>query len=257
MNQNEAMKDQYIDLMIKLALDMQEQKEVDAVEQSDLKPIELAAKQSAQNAFNNAYERIDRDNRTNKRKNVLFIASQCPRLMLKAAACIALVIVIAAPIAFAQSPVFRSKVMELLIQFDHAQGTVTFSYEENEDASFFVPVGWTGTHFLSYIPEGLEVHEFDPQYQVIEYRDTNNNRLLSYGEHDEETVVMMGTDGADVSYIEILGQTACVIESTSTFDDLPVVSITWANNENWFDIYTFGIGKEETLKIAKAVKMIK
>ena len=91
MKLNETMENQYIDLMIKLALDMQEQREVEAVEQDDGMPADPPVQQSAQRALSSAYERISQDDRANRNRKALHIVGQCVASVLKAAACFALI----------------------------------------------------------------------------------------------------------------------------------------------------------------------
>lgn len=256
MFQHGSIEDQYLDFLISLAFEKQECDEIAAVSNSPVEPEGLANEHTANMALHAAYERIGKETHHKRRTKLLSIAGRFSANVIKIAACIALVIVIAGPVAFAQSPTFRSKVMELLMQFDTEQGTVTYSFEEVPSAAFDVPAGWTGTHFMAYVPEEFEIYEFDPDYQEIEYRNTSNC-MLFFGEYDESTVTVMGTDDADVSYISIHGQPASVVEAVSVYDELPIVSIAWSNNVNWFNLYTFGLGKEETLRIAEAIKIIK
>lgn len=248
MKLNETMENQYIDLMIKLALDMQEQREVEAVEQDDGIPADPPVQQSAQRALSSAYERIDQDDRVNRNRKALHIVGRCVASVLKAAACIALIAAIAVPVAFASSPAFRSKVMELMLYFDHNQGTVTFSLQENPDASFEVPAEWQGTHFMSYIPEGLELTRINPLICYVEYTDSNN-RVLSFGEYGEDTTFFQGTDGTTISCVEINGHVAYVIEGEG-YGGIQSVSVTWTNQKIWFSISSYNMSKDETIKVA-------
>ena len=254
MKVNAAMEDQYIDLMIKLALDMQEQREVKAIGQSDIAVAEPAVQQSAHRAISDAFERIDQDQRTKRTQKTLHLIYQCAASVLKAAACLALITVIAVPVALAGSPEFRSKVMELVLNLDQNQGIATFSFQENPDASFEVPAEWQGTHFMSYIPEGFEMTRINPMISNVEYR-SSNNRLISFGEYDESTTLTSGIDGCTISCIEINGQTAYVTEGVA-YGGIPTVDVVWTNQRNWFSVITYGMSKEETLKIVLHVKPI-
>ena len=254
MKLNETMENQYIDLMIKLALDMQEQREVEAVEQDDGIPADPSVLQSAQRALSSAYERIDQDDRANRNRKALHIVGRCVASVLKAAACLALITVIAVPVALAGSHEFRSKVMELVLNLDQNQGIATFSFQENPDASFEVPAEWQGTHFLSYIPDGFEMTRINPMISNVEYR-SSDNRLISFGEYDESTTLTSGIDGCTISCIEINGLTAYVTEGVA-YGGIPTVDVVWTNQRNWFSVITYGMSKEETLKIVLHVKPI-
>lgn len=251
MKQNATMEDQYIDLMIKLALGMQEQREIETVEHANGESAEPAVQQSAQKAFSIAYKRFDQEQRSRRRQDAVRLIARGLSSVLKAAACIALIAVIAVPVAFASSPAFRSKVMELMLSFDQKQGTVTYSFQEIPEASFEVPAEWQGTHFMSYIPEGFDLTRHNPLLCYVEYTDSEN-RLLSFGEYGEDTTLLQGTEGATISCIEINGQVAYVIEGEG-YGGMHTVSITWTNQKRWFSISTFNMSKEETVKIAQNV----
>jgi len=254
MHQYGTIEDQYLDFLINLAFEKQECDEIATIITVPVKPEDLADKATAYNALNAAYERIDKETHHERQKKLLSMAGRLSASAIKIAACIALVIVIAGPVAFAQSPIFRSKVMALLMQFDHEQGTVTYSFEEVPDAAFDVPVEWTGTHFMSYIPEELKLNRINPEICYVEFTDSHN-RVLSFAECDEDTTVVEGTEGTTISYIEINGHTACIIEGIA-FGGVPTVSVTWTNQKNWFTLTTYGISRDETVKVALNVKPI-
>lgn len=254
MDQYDTIEDQYLDFLLRLAFEKQERDEIAEVMTSPVYSVEPAHNQLAYNALNAAYARIDQKARHTRQKKILSTVSRLAANSVKIAACIALVIVIAGPVAFAQSPTFRSKVMELLTQFDHEQGTVTYSFEEVPDAAFNVPAEWTGTHFMSYIPEGLKLNRINPEICYVEFTDSHN-RVLSFAEYDEDTTVIEGTEGTTISYIEINGHTAYIIEGIA-FGGVPTVSVTWTNQKNWFTLTTYGISREETVKVALNVRII-
>lgn len=254
MHQYGTIEDQYLDFLINLAFEKQECDEIATIITVPVKPEDLADKATAYNALNAAYERIDKEAHHERQKKLLSMAGRLSASAIKIAACIALVIVIAGPVAFAQSPTFRSKVMALLMQFDHDHETVTYSFEEVPDAAFNVPAEWTGTYFMSYIPEGLKLNRINPEICYVEFTDSHN-RVLSFAEYDDDTTVIAGTEGTTISYIEISGHTAYIIEGIA-FGGLPTVSVTWTNQMNWFSLTTYGISKDEVLKIAFNVKPI-
>lgn len=254
MYQHGAIEDQYLDFLINLAFEKQECDEIAAISTAPVNPEDLPDKHSAYNALNTAYERVNIETRHKHQTKLLSIIGRLAANAIKIAACIALVIVIAGPVAFAQSPFFRSKVMALLMQFDHDHETVTYSFEEVPDAAFNVPAEWTGTYFMSYIPEGLKLNRINPEICYVEFTDSHN-RVLSFAEYDDDTTVIAGTEGTTLSYIEINGHTAYIIEGIA-FGGLPTVSVTWTNQMNWFSLTTYGISKDEVLKIAFNIKPI-
>lgn len=255
MNMIENMEDRHLDLMIELAFELEEAREVQRLLDEPVPQFTEAEKQSAQRALHSAFEKA---NILKRRKNLRILRNSTLYMIgniAKIAACIALIIVIASPIALATSSEFRAKVMQLLIQIDNEEGVVRFSFIEDEEASFDVPEGWIGDYFLSYVPEGFSIYEFDPLFRGIEYRDTAN-RVLFFGEYDEYTTGLQGTDNSTVSYEYINGKEACIVEGYSEYGEWHIVSITWANDERWFQIKTYNIGRDETVRLAMNVKKI-
>ena len=78
---------------------------------------------------------------------------------------------------------------------------------------------------------------------------------ISFGEYDESTTLTSGIDGCTISCIEINGQTAYVTEGVA-YGGIPTVDVVWTNQRNWFSVITYGMSKEETLKIVLHVKPI-
>lgn len=254
MHQYGTIEDQYLDFLINLAFEKQECDEIATISTAPVKPEDLADKATAYNALNAAYERIDKKTHHERQKKLLSMAGRLSASAIKIAACIALVIVIAGPVAFAQSPTFRSKVMELLMQFDHEQGTVTYSFEEVPEAAFDIPTEWTGSHFMSYIPDGLELTRINPLICYVEYAGSDN-KLLSFSECNENTTLTSRVDNKTLSYMDINGHAAYVLEGMA-YGEIPTVSVTWTNQKTWFSVITYGFSKEETIKIIQNVKPI-
>ena len=86
---------------------------------------------------------------------------------------------------------------------------------EDEGAAFDVPADWPGEYFPSYLPEGLEVtsKSYIPGYPCIEYTSESGERVINFSEMGENSTQVNGIEGAVISYMDINGQTAVVIET--------------------------------------------
>ncbi len=180
-----------------------------------------------------------------------------PRIV-EAAACAVLVVSIAASFAIANVEVVRSAVMKMLVRIDWERGEMRMSFVEDGEA-FDVPADWPGEYFPSYLPEGFEVtwKSYIPGNPCIEYTSESGIQVINFGEMDENASQVSGIEGATISYTDIDGHTAVVIETDRPENDADsYVGITWDNGEKWFSVDTSGIPKDEALKIARSVKKI-
>lgn len=200
----------------------------------------------------NQSERIAKRRKQKERRRKLF-----PRLI-EAAACVVLVIGIVAPAAIANVDFIRSAVMRLLVRIDWEKGEAQMNFVEDESASFDVPADWSGEYFPSYLPEGFEI-AWTSQLDVpcIEYTSKTGQQVISYNEMGPNTTAVNGIEGGVISYTEVSGHTAVVIETEAPVDMAHYyVGITWDNGEKWFDVSTSGLSKAEALQIARSVKKI-
>ena len=252
-----ALKERHLDVMIKLAFDLDDAEETQRL--LDEPEAELSAEEERLadeilvHAFQKAAEREKQRKRQRRRSA---IRRAMPRVAL-IASCLILVLTIALPIAIASSPVLRSRVMRLLVEVDDVQGKARFEFSADPDAAFDVPEGWTGEYFPSYIPDGFFVWRKDPYTNLIEFRpedDSEGYQQLFFGEFDENATGLSETDNSEISYIDIHGKPAQVIDGYT--DTIHAVSITWANDSRWFFVDTYDVDTEVAIEIAQSVKKI-
>lgn len=157
----------------------------------------------------------------------------------------------------ANSAALRSKVMQLLMEFNDEKGETYFSFTEDESAAFDVPDRWCGDYFPSYIPEGFTIYDYDPDFGApfIEYRNKAQNQIY-FDEMDENTDLLAGTDNSVISMISINGYPGCPIEGPAIDGVTGAVTIVWQNDVKWFSVTTFGVSTEEALRVARSVRQI-
>ena len=202
---------------------------------------------------------IDREERAVRRRSRSARLRRIVPRVVEIAACVVLAVAVATPFAIANVEFIRSAVMKLLIRIDWDEGVMQMNLVEDEGAAFNVPADWPGEYFPSYLPEGLEVtwKSYSGGSPCIEYTSESGVQVISFGEAGPNTTQVSGIEGAVISYMDINGQAAVVIETEHPENEADYyVGITWDNGEKWFSLNTSGVSKEETIKIARSVKKI-
>ena len=138
------------------------------------------------------------------------------------AACLVVLLGIAAPFAVAYVPSIRSRVLGLLLQFEADHVDV----ELREESAFAIPSGWQGLYFPSYIPDGYVLQRMGDQGETAEFVDAAGD-ILFFGEYVEGSSLAVDSEGAQRSSVEINGSTALVLEIDYT-------SVLWNVEDRYF-----------------------
>ena len=251
-----ALRERHLDVMIRLAFDLDDAEETQRL--LDEPEAELSAEEErlADGILAQAFQKAEEREKARKRvRRNAAIRRAIPRLAL-IASCLILVLTIAVPIAIASSPVLRSRVMRLIVQMDEEQGKARFVFVADPDAAFDVPEGWTGEYFPSYIPDGFSVWNVEQVVTAVEFRpkEEESDQQLFFGEFGDDFTGYSGTDNTEVSYIDIQGRTAMLIDGYT--GDLHTVNITWANDTKWFFVTGYDMDTDIVIEIARSVKKI-
>lgn len=251
------LQEEHLDMMIRLAFELEEAEEISDYLDSPDPALTLENEDLADQALLAAYARTDAQNRTNRRMQRLHRAGTIIPKLVNIAACIILLLAAATPVALANSATFRSKVLELLVEFDHEKGEAYFSLVPNETEAFNVPEGWHGSYFPSYIPDGFDIYDFDPEFPtpIIEYRNAASNQLY-FCEHSSASTMVTGTENAEATTITINGTTAYLLDGIASDGKTHTVYVIWQNDTNWFDVTGFGISTEEAIAVARSVRRV-
>lgn len=253
------LEDEHLDHLIRLAFEYEAFLRTRQLTEESKQPLSSEEQLHAQKLFERMLAQIAQRERAGKRQRRKALAQRIAPKIIEAAACAVLVIGIATPIAIANLDSIRSKVMQLLIRIDWEKGEAHMNFVEDESAAFHVPADWPGDYFPAYLPEGFEVSwkSYISDSPFIEYTLATEDRVIGYGEMGPNTTVVSGIEGGIISYVEINGHTAVVIETENPVDEAHYsVGITWDNGEKWFDVNTSGLSKEEAIRIAQSVKKI-
>lgn len=256
--ENNILEEEYLDCLIKLAFDMDDAEKEQQIK-AEAKDDELAPDEfTVRRTWQMAQEKMDRQEQEEKRIKRRNAVRRTVPQVLKIAACLLLAISIGVPVVIASSAEIRARVIRMLTSFDQENQQVNFVFEENTDASFAVPAEWDGDYFMSWIPDGMTViwpdspGGCDIEYADLEEKDAAKRRFLAFSELSEKAGAASGTEDAVVSYADIGGREACVIEYTEDRG----ISITWQNDEKMFALGCRNITKDEAIQIARNVRKI-
>lgn len=241
----DEIQDQHLDTMIKLAFEYEDALEAqeNSENNEDMPIIDTARKEAV---WNKALEKIaEMEAEEKKKSRIVQLRRSIPRVI-EVAACLILVMGIAAPFAIANVEAIRVKVMELLIdiQEDHTE----LSFVENENVEFYVPAEWQGSYYPSYIPDGFYLTEQGKLNCYVTY-ENEQGECIDFTEYSAADSVSINSENAELSYTTINGVDAFVIEREDC------VIIAWNSNDKFF-VLTANLTKEEALTIAKGIRRI-
>ena len=241
----DEIQNEYLDTMIKLAIKHGDAMaaQTDDEEGEDVPAIDEARKNAVWAMAMEKYAKMDAAEK--KKHRIVKLHRFIPR-MIHAAACLVLVMGIAAPLAVANVEAIRIKVMELLIhiQEDHTE----LQLVENEDEDFYVPANWQGSYYPSYIPEGFNLVEHGKFVCYVRYQEKGGKNIY-YTEYNESDKVDINSENAALSYSQINGHDVFVIER----DDMVIA--TWAVEDRYIVMET-ELSKDEALNIIQNVRKI-
>lgn len=251
--------DTHLDQMIRLAFEQETALWAQQLIAESEKPLTSEQQEHADRMLVRMMVQIDQEERTVRRRNKIARMKRMVPRLIEVAACIVLIIGIAAPFAIANVESIRSAVMKMLIRIDWEKGEMQMNLVEDDSAAFDVPAQWPGEYFPSYLPQGFEMtwKSYAGGNLCIEYTSESGMQVISFSEMDAKTTQVSGIEGAIVSYIDINGHEAVMIETEHPENEADYfIGITWDHEEKWFSVNTSGISKEKTIQIAQSVKKI-
>ena len=251
------LQDAHLDAMIKLAFDLDDAETTRRLLESPDPELTPDEERLADEILALSLSRAEKEQKRSRQHDFARTVRKVLPWIINTAACIILLLAMAAPIALANSATFRSKVMQLIMELDEEKGEAYFSLVQDEDASFDVPEGWRGNYFPSYIPDGFTIYDWDPDFGAafIEYRNGSANQLF-FSEYSNGAGVVTGTDNAEMKEIDINGNPAYLIDGIASDGKTHTVNIFWQNETNWFGVVTYGLSTDEALQVARSVRRI-
>ena len=249
------MQEQHLDLMIKLAFDLDD---AESIQQLLTEPDPVLSKEDeflADQILAKAFSSVEHEQNDIKKQHIRRAAQSALSKVMRIAACLIIMLSLVVPLMFTASAEFRAQVLEMLIQFDSDRGEARFQFVERPTETVSVPTGWTGDFFPTYLPDGFEVAQLLEDFTLVRYQ-SGDTQIISFSENDASVSASSGTDDASITYIDINGSRGCVIDGYSREGNVHAVSITWAINDRWFSLVTKNIETDEAIYIARSVKRI-
>lgn len=249
----DEIEDEYIDTMIRLAFKQEEALETQKIIAESKYPATLEEQAAAVRVYKRFIAALSAQEKAQKRENRFLRFQKIAPRVLQAAAAIILILAIATPIAIANVASFRSAVMQLLLSFDENRQELHVDFSEDESAAFDVPAEWPGEYYISYIPDGYQISWQSAYGQaIVEYTNEDGNTIY-FLEGTSDTSSVSGTEGGQLTYVDIHGRPAFVIYEE---DGDPCFNITWAIDDRWFNLQTEGLEKDTVIRIAESIKKI-
>lgn len=248
------LQERHLDMMIRLAFDQEDAEAVQQILEEPEPELTPEEQMMAERIFGLVQEKAEKQKSIEKKSLQKGRVGRTVMRVLEVAACLIVAFAIATPIALANSPVLRSRVMQLLTYIDQADGAAYFMFQEDPDAEFYVPEGWMGEYFPSYIPEGMVESWRSPEGTDIQY-DGEGMQSISFSELNSGTI-LTGTENATITYSDVQGNTACILDGVSSSGDFRITKVVWANDVKMFSVIAGDMDVEEVLQIARSVKKI-
>ncbi|HPJ03625.1 MAG TPA: DUF4367 domain-containing protein [Candidatus Limiplasma sp.] len=168
------------------------------------------------------------------------------------AAILIAVITIAGGVAIATSHSIRVQVMKMLVQMEEQY--TSLSLVEDTEASFEIPLEWTGEYYPSYIPESFEANvviSFPGNHMVEFFTGESATIRIIFSEYGDSTMANIDTENATVKAITIGNDSGFISIKDSH------IYIYWDNGRAFFVLQTNGIVEDEAIRIAQSVMLVK
>ena len=247
--------DTYLDHLIRFAFDLDDLEKTQQILEDAENGISAPDEESIRRTWQKAQKKMDSLELEEKRRNrVISLRRVIPQVM-KVAACLLLALCIGVPVVLASSAEFRSRVIELLANFDEENQVAHFGFEENPDASFAVPAAWNGQYYVSWVPEGFEMSWCSQFSSSVSYGDAAGRRFM-FSENDDGSSLDAGLEEQSISHADINGSTAYILSGHTNDGATHMLTIVWSRDEKWFELNCSGLTAEESLKIARNVRKI-
>lgn len=251
----EYLRDQHLDMMIHLALMAEEDDAIQKILDEKDETVCPDEDTMAAHIWEQTQAKMEILEKEKRRLLYREKRKQLFPKVLQVAALLVILFAVAMPIAVANSTEFRAKVMQLLVHIDQSRNEAHFRYVEDQGASFQIPEGWSGSYFPSMIPEGMTMIDIGNYLHTVTYAD-ESGRGFSFSELDVDAGVSAGTEYAMISYADVHGSSACVIDGYTNDGRIHSVTVVWANDDRWFTIAGTNMDIDEILAVAKNVKKI-
>ena len=245
----EQLKDEHIDLMIRLAFELDIAKTVEEMESESAVGLNEDDEAIAQRALNIAYEKLRQQETRERKSRRASVHRRRLGRAIQIISCAVLIVAISAPMALANFEFLRQRLVEFLVSFDNEEEII----DVRPIDEVAIPEEWTGRYFPTDLPPGTQigwVGTIDiPYIRFIKEPDIT----ITFKETDDDSSIMAGAKDNVISTDIINGYTAQI---TEFFEDDHYIRIVWKNDECQFVLETKNLDYEYAHTIAESVMRI-
>ena len=230
------MQEEYLDMLIKTAFEWKEMREELEILDESRRPLgqeEIARRDRILARIRKGGMRVRPE-----RKSIPF-----PKIAY-AAACLLLVVIIAAPLAIAHVGPIRTRVIRLLVDINDRYASVSLE----EISPPVPPEGWKGEYYLGYMPEGFELFSVDSMQAHAEY-ENNSGKKIKFVESGVRDFFNVDSEGGITTTIQAGEQVATLIEKEG------MIWLIWSNDEKCFMLIA-DVPIGEVVRMAESVLKI-
>ena len=147
------------------------------------------------------------------------------------------------------------KIANSIEEFEGARRYEGFREQHNGQLESFspssIPDWWTG----KYAPTVWPDHLYLDNYGIYSFQLHGDHDVqIDFAEHYEHTESLLSLPDAEFSTIRIWGKDAYL--STAQDEDRLHVSLCWANEDAWFELYTYNVPEDQVIAMAESTKRI-
>ena len=245
-----ALEDRYLDLLLEMVFEEQEEKEVERLAQSP--DPELTEEQSSQanHMLEKALQKNAQWEKQKKRSRRLERTKRFSKgLLLTLALALGL-----SSVGFATIAEFREVIMRMFVRVNEQTNSV-WLYPDEETArrveaelmDMEPPDAWTGHHYFSSIPEGFTLDLGSIAERTVRY--TNGKQAFTFAEHFNRSENERSLTGLD--YTETEKDSAFDCGRFTIWEGKQVLA--WDDVFSWFELIGENMTRDELISVARQV----
>ena len=245
-----ALEDRYLDLLLEMVFEEQEEKEVERLAQSP--DPELTEEQSSQanHMLEKALQKNDQWEKQQKKSRRLARTKRAGKVLL-------LILALAlglSSVGFATIAEFREVIMRMFVRVNEQTNSVwlypneeTARRMEAEFMDMQPPDGWAGHYFFSSIPEGFTLDTDSVTERSVCYK--NGNQAFTFAEHFNRSENERSLTGLD--YTETEKDSAFDCGRFTIWEGKQVLA--WDDVFSWFELIGENMTRDELISVARQV----
>ena len=245
-----ALEDRYLNLLLEMVFEEQEEKEVERLAQSP--DPELTEEQSSQanHMLEKALQKNDQWEKQQKKSRRLARTKRAGKVLL-------LILALAlglSSVGFATIAEFREVIMRMFVRVNEQTNSVWLYPDEETarrvEAEFMdmePPDAWTGHHYFSSIPEGFTLDADSMAERTVRY--TNGKQAFTFAEHFNRSENERSLTGLD--YTETEKDSAFDCGRFTIWEGKQVLA--WDDVFSWFELIGENITRDELISVARLV----